>query len=61
MLFDNCRRTLRNDAMSPIFLATIEAVEEAIYNSLIKATTVTGRDGHASEAVPLKPVRGLVE
>ncbi len=33
---------LVNDAMSPLFLAAVEAVEEAVYNSLLKATTVTG-------------------
>jgi D-aminopeptidase len=33
---------VENDAMSPLFLATVEAVEEAVYNSLLRATTVTG-------------------
>jgi D-aminopeptidase len=45
-------RVLPNDAMSPLFLAVIEATEEAIYNSLFRATTVTGR-GHTVEALPL--------
>ena len=45
-------KTLANDAMSPLFLAVIEATEEAIYNSLFKATTTTGR-GHTVEALPL--------
>ncbi|UCD38751.1 MAG: P1 family peptidase [Fidelibacterota bacterium] len=44
---------LRNDAMSPLFLAVVEAVEEAAYNSLLKATTVTGRDGHTVKALPI--------
>ncbi|MFB0515924.1 MAG: P1 family peptidase, partial [Candidatus Neomarinimicrobiota bacterium] len=44
---------LRNEALSPLFLAAVEAVEEAVYNSLLKATTVTGRDGHTVEALPL--------
>jgi D-aminopeptidase len=43
-----------NDAMSPIFLAVIEATEEAIYNSLFRATTMTGC-GHTIEALPLEP------
>jgi len=43
---------LGNDAMSPLFLAVIEATEEAIYNSLFRATTVTG-DGHTVKALPL--------
>jgi D-aminopeptidase len=45
-------KTLANDAASPLFLAAIEATEEAIYNSLFRATTVTGR-GHTVEALPL--------
>jgi D-aminopeptidase len=45
-------KTLGNDAMSPLFLAVIEATEEAIYNSLFKATTTTGK-GHTVEALPL--------
>lgn len=43
---------LNNDDMSPLFLATIEATEEAVYNSLFKATTVTSAAGTA-EALPL--------
>lgn len=43
---------LSNDAMSPLFLAVIEATEEAVYNSLLRATTVTGR-GHTMEALPI--------
>jgi len=45
-------KTLANDAASPLFLAAIEATEEAIYNSLFRATTTTGR-GHTVEALPL--------
>jgi D-aminopeptidase len=45
-------KTLTNDAVSPLFLAVIEATEEAIYNSLFRATTVTGR-GRTVEALPL--------
>lgn len=45
-------KLLRNDAMSPIFLAVIEATEEAIYNSLFRARTITGR-GRTVEALPL--------
>jgi D-aminopeptidase len=44
---------LGNDAMSPLFLATVEATEEAIYNSLFAATTVVGKEGHKAEALPL--------
>ncbi len=53
---DNLRspQTLGNDATSPLFEAVVEATEEAIYNSLFKATTVTGRDGHRVEALPIE-------
>lgn len=45
-------KTLGNDATSPLFLAVIEATEEAIYNSLFRANTTTGR-GRTIEALPL--------
>ncbi|UCH64283.1 MAG: P1 family peptidase [Fidelibacterota bacterium] len=51
---------LRNDALSPLFLAVVEAVEEALYNSLLKATTVTGRDGHTAEALPIEPLKKII-
>ena len=35
-----------------LFLAAIEATEEAIYNSLFRATTTTG-NGHTVEALPI--------
>ena len=43
---------LSNEAMSPPFLAVIAATEEAIYDSLFRATTLAGR-GHTVEALPL--------
>ena len=45
-------KTLANDAASPLFLAVIEATEEAIYNSLFRANTTSGR-GRTVEALPL--------
>jgi D-aminopeptidase len=39
--------------MSPLFLAVIEATEEAVYNSLFRATTVKGR-GQTIEALPIE-------
>jgi D-aminopeptidase len=44
---------MTNDAMSPLFLAAIEATEEAIYNSMFKATTLTG-NGHTVESLPIE-------
>ena len=43
---------LSNEAMSPLFLAVIEATEEAIYNSLFRAETTAGR-AHTVEALPI--------
>ncbi len=51
---------LGNEAMSPLFLAAIEAAEEAIYNSLLKATTVTG-NGHTVEAIPIDRVSEILK
>lgn len=43
---------ITNDAMSPLFLAAIETTEEAIYNSMFRATTTTG-NGHTVQALPI--------
>ena len=51
---------LHNDAMGPLFLASVEAVEEAIYNSLVKAVTTTGYRGRTVEAIPLDRLRDLL-
>ncbi|HYW07322.1 MAG TPA: P1 family peptidase, partial [Longimicrobium sp.] len=45
-------RELPNDAMSPLFQAVAEATEEAILNSLFRATTTTG-NGTTVEALPI--------
>ena len=47
---------LSNDAMTPLFMATIEATEEAIINSLFAAKTMSGVDGHIVESLPLDKV-----
>ncbi len=54
------RRTLTNDEMSALFEGAVEATEEAIYNSMFRATTVTSRGG-TIEALPLDRVRALLE
>lgn len=46
-------KLLGNESMSPLFEAVIEATEEAIYNSLFRATTMTGR-GRTVEALPVQ-------
>ena len=50
---------LQNDDMSPLFEGVVEATEEAIYNSLFMATTVTSR-GRTVEAIPLDRVREIL-
>ena len=45
--------------MSRLFLAIEEATEEAVLNSMLQATTVTGRDDHSSETIPLADVIGV--
>jgi D-aminopeptidase len=47
-------------AMQWLFPAVAECVEEAVLNSLCRATTVTGRDGHVRHALPLDEVSRLV-
>lgn len=53
-------KVLGNDAMSPLFQAVIEATEEAILNSLFKATTVTG-NGRTIEALPIDKVKEILK
>ncbi len=55
------RETLRNSAMSPLFMATIEATEEAILNSIFNAETMEGRDGNRVEALPVGQVKELLQ
>lgn len=43
---------LPNHRMSALFAAAVESTEEAIYNSILKATTVTGM-GNTADALPI--------
>ncbi|HEX9971029.1 MAG TPA: P1 family peptidase [bacterium] len=47
---------LYNDQMSPLFLAVVEATQEAIYNSLFMASTVTGWHNRTVAAIPIERV-----
>jgi len=51
---------LNDEFISPLFQATIEATEEAIVNSLFKATTMTGFRGNRVEALPLEKVKEIM-
>ena len=50
---------LANSEMSPLFQAVIEATEEAIYNSMLRATTVRGHRGTV-EALPIERVKEIL-
>lgn len=52
-------RALQDDAVSPLFEAVIEATEEAIYNSLLRATSVTSK-GRTVEAISVDSVRAIL-
>ena len=49
-------KELRNDKMTPLFEAVIEATEEAILNSLFMSKTVTGKNGLTIEKIPVEKV-----
>ena len=51
---------LVNDSMSPLFAATAEATEEAIYNAIFKATTVTSSRG-TLEAIAIEDLKRILE
>jgi len=51
---------LANDEMSALFQATVEVVEEAVYNSMFMATTVRG-NGRTVHAIPLDRVREILQ
>jgi len=52
---------LKNEAMSPLFLATIEATEEAIINALFAAETLSGKDQRQIESIPKAQVIELMK
>jgi D-aminopeptidase len=51
---------LVNESMSPLFAATAEATEEAIYNAILKATTVESSRGRL-EAIPVEETLGILK
>jgi D-aminopeptidase len=53
------RTILPSDGVSPLFQAALEATEEAVYNSLFRATTMTG-NGRTVDALPVDRVRELL-
>ena len=53
------RTLLPSDAVSPLFQAVLEATEEAVYNAMLRAETMTG-NGITVEALPLDRLRELL-
>jgi L-aminopeptidase/D-esterase-like protein len=45
-------KMLPNDSLDPLFLATVQATEEAVINAMVAAETMTGIDGHTAIALP---------
>ncbi len=52
---------LRNEQVSQLFLAAAEATEEAILNSLFKAKTMKGKNGHTAQALPLEKIKEIMK
>lgn len=52
---------IANDDMTPIFMATIEATEEAVVNSLFKAKDVKGYNGKVTKALPVDQVLEMLK
>lgn len=52
---------LNNNAVSPLFLAALEATEEAILNSLFMAETVGGHEGRIQDALPIDDVMRIMK
>jgi D-aminopeptidase len=54
------RTLLPTDGVSPLFQAALEAAEEAVYNSLLKATTIASA-GATAEAIPIEKVTEILK
>jgi L-aminopeptidase/D-esterase-like protein len=50
-----------NDEISPLFSATVQAVEEAIINALVSARDMTGDQGHFVKALPHDALMEVVQ
>jgi D-aminopeptidase len=52
---------LNNDFISPLFMAAMEATEEAIINSLFAAKTMVGAQGHQTDELPEEQVLEIMK
>ncbi len=57
----NTATFLSNDLLDPLFLATVEATEEAIINAMVAAETMTGIDSHKVIALPHDRLRAVMK
>jgi L-aminopeptidase/D-esterase-like protein len=53
-------KMLSNDALDPLFRATVESTEEAIVNAMVAAQDMTGADDHRVIAIPHEPLRAVL-
>jgi L-aminopeptidase/D-esterase-like protein len=54
-------KMLPNDSLDPLFLATVQATEEAVINAMVAAETMTGVDGHTAIALPHDRLREVLK
>ena len=52
---------LRNDRMTPLFRATVQATEEAVVNALVAAEDMTGQNGNTRFALPHDRLQALLQ
>lgn len=52
---------LPNDALDPIFAATVQATEEAVINAMVAARTMTGIENHKVTGLPHDKVREVLK
>lgn len=58
---DKSAALLPDEALSRLFQAVAEATEEAVYNSLLRATTIRGREGHEVQAIDIERLREILK
>ncbi len=54
-------KMLPNDSLDPLFLATVQATEEAVVNAMVAAETMTGIDNHTAIALPHERLREVLK
>jgi len=52
---------LPNEQLDPVFLATVQATEEAVVNAMVAADTMTGIDNHTVQGLPHDRLREILK